>query len=312
MKQMSKKMLSNIMLLFTAIIWGSAFVAQKSGMDYIGPFTYGGIRTFIGGLALIPLILFMNSRSSKKAGREEPTKAFDPKKDKTAFIGGLCCGAALFVASSLQQFGMLYTTAGKAGFITTLYVVFVPILSLFLRKRVRPVMWICVALGAAGLYLLCMTDASFKLQRGDTLVLLCAVAFAIHILVIDYFAPKADGVKISCVQFLFAGALGILCMFLFETPDLDNILACWLPILYAGLLSSGVGYTLQIVAQKDADPTAASLILCLESVFAVISGAIILHESMSLRELSGCAVIFLAVIISNLPERKEKLPDEAR
>ena len=201
---MSKKMLSNIMLLFTAIIWGSAFVAQKSGMDYIGPFTYGGIRTFIGGLALIPLILFMNSRSSKKAGREEPTKAFDPKKDKTAFIGGLCCGAALFVASSLQQFGMLYTTAGKAGFITTLYVVFVPILSLFLRKRVRPVMWICVALGAAGLYLLCMTDASFKLQRGDTLVLLCAVAFAIHIFVIDYFSSKAEGVKISCVQFLFA------------------------------------------------------------------------------------------------------------
>ena len=309
---MSKKMLSNIMLLITAIIWGSAFVAQKSGMDYIEPFTYGGIRTFIGGLALIPVILFMNNRSSKKAGKEEPTKAFDPEKDKTAFIGGLCCGAALFVASSLQQFGMLYTTAGKAGFITTLYVVFVPILSLFLRKRVRPVMWICVALGAAGLYLLCMTDASFKLQRGDTLVLLCAVAFAIHILVIDYFAPKADGVKISCVQFLFAGALGILCMFLFETPDLDNILACWLPILYAGLLSSGVGYTLQIVAQKDADPTAASLILCLESVFAVISGAIILHETMSLRELSGCAVIFLAVIISNLQERKVKLPDEAR
>ncbi len=309
---MSKKMLSNFMLLFTAIIWGSAFVAQKSGMDYIGPFTYGGIRTFIGGLALIPVILFMNNRSNKKAGREEPTKAFDPEKDKTAFIGGLCCGAALFVASSLQQFGMLYTTAGKAGFITTLYVVFVPILSLFLGKRVRPVMWICVALGAAGLYLLCMTDASFKLQRGDTLVLLCAAAFAVHILVIDYFAPKADGVKISCVQFLFAGVLGIICMFLFETPNLDNILACWLPIVYAGLLSSGVGYTLQIVAQKEADPTAASLILCLESVFAVISGAIILHESMSLRELSGCAVIFLAVIISNLPERKVKLPDKAR
>ena len=204
---MSKKMLSNFMLLFTAIIWGSAFVAQKSGMDYIGPFTYGGIRTFIGGLALIPVIAFMNNRSSKKAGKEEQTKVFDPEKDKTAFIGGLCCGAALFVASSLQQFGMLYTTAGKAGFITTLYVVFVPILSLFLRKRVRPIMWICVALGAAGLYLLCMTDASFQLQRGDTLVLLCAVAFAVHILVIDYFAPKADGVKISCVQFLFAGAL---------------------------------------------------------------------------------------------------------
>ena len=185
-----------------------------------------------------------------------------------------------------------------------MYVVFVPILSLLLRKKVRPIMWICVALGAVGLYLLCMTDASFSLQFGDMLVLLCAVAFAVHILVIDHFSPKADGVKISCVQFLVSGVLGIICMFIFETPDLGNILACWLPILYAGVLSCGVAYTLQVVAQADADPTAASLILCLESVFAVISGAILLHESMSPRELMGCAVIFAAVIISNLPEKK--------
>ena len=299
---MSKKMKSNILLLLTAFIWGSAFVAQKSGMDYIEPFTYNGIRTFIGGLVLIPVIIFFTKKNNRQNGTEE--KVFDFEKDKIAIIGGICCGLALFVASSLQQFGVSYTTAGKAGFITTLYVVFVPILSLLLRKKVRPIMWVCVALGAVGLYLLCMTDASFSLQFGDMLVLLCAVAFAVHILVIAHFSPKADGVKISCVQFLVSGVLGIICMFLFETPDLGNILACWLPILYAGVLSCGVAYTLQVVAQADADPTAASLILCLESVFAVISGAILLHESMSPRELMGCAVIFAAVIISNLPEKK--------
>ena len=299
---MSKKMKSNILLLLTAFIWGSAFVAQKSGMDYIEPFTYNGIRTFIGGLVLIPVIIFFTKKNNRQNGTEE--KVFDFEKDKIAIIGGICCGLALFVASSLQQFGVSYTTAGKAGFITTLYVVFVPILSLLLRKKVRPIMWVCVALGAVGLYLLCMTDASFSLQFGDMLVLLCAVAFAVHILVIDHFSPKADGVKISCVQFLVSGVLGIICMFIFETPDLGNILACWLPILYAGVLSCGVAYTLQVVAQADADPTAASPILCLESVFAVISSAILLHESMSPRELMGCAVIFAAVIISNLPDKK--------
>lgn len=297
---MSKKMQSNILLLLTAIIWGSAFVAQKSGMDYVEPFTFNGIRTFIGGLVLIPVIFFMEKKNPpEEISREEKTK-----KNKELLIGGICCGLALFAASSLQQFGVSYTTAGKAGFITTLYVVFVPIISLILRKRVRPIMWLCVVLGAVGLYLLCMTDSSFSLQFGDMLVLLCAVAFAVHIMVIDYFSPKADGVKISCVQFLVSGVLGIFCMFLFENPDLGNILDCWLPILYAGVLSCGVAYTLQVVAQADADPTAASLILCLESVFAAISGAVLLHESMSPRELMGCAVIFAAVIISNLPEKK--------
>lgn len=306
---MSKKMKSNIMLLLTALIWGSSFVAQKSGMDYIEPFTYNGIRTFIGGLVLIPVLIFFTKKNNRQSGENE--KVFDFQKDKMALIGGVCCGMALFAASTLQQFGVSYTTAGKAGFITTLYVAFVPIISLFLRKKVRPVMWVCVALGAVGLYLLCMTDASFSLQFGDMLVLLCAVAFAVHILVIDHFSPKADGVKISCVQFLVSGVMGLICMFIFETPDLGNILACWLPILYAGVLSCGIAYTLQVVAQADADPTAASLILSLESVFAVISGAIVLHESMSPRELIGCAVIFAAVIISNLPEKKAPSEDTA-
>ena len=302
---MSKKMQSNILLLITAIIWGSAFVAQKSGMDYIEPFTFNGIRTFIGGLVLIPVIMVMN----KKSPEENLTKEEKSKNKKALLIGGICCGLALFAAGSFQQFGVMHTTAGKAGFITTLYVVFVPIISVLLRKKVRPIMWLCVVLGAIGLYLLCMTDASFRLTFGDTLVLCCAVAFGVHIMVVDHFAPKMDGIKLSCIQFLTAGTLGIIGMFIFETPDINAIIDCAVPILYAGVLSCGLGYTFQVVAQKHADPTVASLLMSLESVFAVISGAILLGESMSVRELSGCAVIFAAVIISQLPEKKanEKL-----
>ena len=190
---MSKKMRSNILLLITAAIWGSSFVAQKSGMDYIEPFTYNGIRTLIGGLVLIPVIYVF---SKKHAGADgAPQKIFDWEKDKVSIIGGLFCGAALFVASSLQQFGVMHTTVGKAGFITTLYIAFVPIISIFMRKRVRPIMWICVLLGAVGFYLLCMTEASLKLEFGDMLVLLCAAAFAIHIQIIDYYSPKATASK---------------------------------------------------------------------------------------------------------------------
>ena len=304
---MSKKMQSNILLLLTAIIWGSAFVAQKSGMDYVEPFTFNGIRTFIGGLVLIPVIFFMEKKNPpEEISREEKTK-----KNKELLIGGICCGLALFAASSLQQFGVSYTTAGKAGFITTLYVVFVPIISVLLRKKVRPIMWLCVAMGAVGLYLLCMTDASFRLTFGDTLVLLCAVAFAVHILTMDHFSPKMDGIKLSCIQFLTVGIVSMVCMFIFEHPDIHAILDCAVPILYAGMLSCGLGYTFQVVAQKHAEPTVASLLMSLESVFAVVFGALLLHETMSMRELSGCLIIFIAVIISQLPEKKPQKEGEA-
>ena len=304
---MSKKMQSNILLLLTAIIWGSAFVAQKSGMDYVEPFTFNGIRTFIGGLVLIPVIFFMEKKNPpEEISREEKTK-----NNKELLIGGICCGLALFAASSLQQFGVSYTTAGKAGFITTLYVVFVPIISVLLRKKVRPIMWLCVAMGAVGLYLLCMTDASFRLTFGDTLVLLCAVAFAVHILTVDHFSPKMDGIKLSCIQFLTVGIVSMVCMFIFEHPDIHAILDCAVPILYAGMLSCGLGYTFQVVAQKHAEPTVASLLMSLESVFAVVFGALLLHETMSMRELSGCLIIFIAVIISQLPEKKPQKEGEA-
>ena len=303
---MSKKMQSNILLLFTALIWGSSFVAQKSGMNYIEPFTFNGIRMVIGGLVLIPFILLMDRKKARDGAAEPMSDEEKAKARKKIIAGGICCGLAIFVASSLQQFGVSYTTAGKAGFITTLYVVIVPIISVLLRKRVRPIMWLCVVLGAVGLYLLCMTDDSFKLAFGDMLVLLCAVAFAVHIMVVDHFAAKLDGTKLSCIQFLTSGILGLVGMAIFESPDINAILDCWLPILYAGVLSCGLGYTFQVIAQKYAEPTVASLLMSLESVFAVISGAILLHETMSMRELTGCAVIFAAVIISQLPEKKKK------
>jgi len=303
---MSKKMQSNILLLITAFIWGSAFVAQKSGMDYIEPFTFNGIRTLIGGLVLIPVVFIMGRNKENDISQNDITEEEKAKQKKTLIIGGICCGMALFVASSFQQFGVSHTTAGKAGFITTLYVVVVPILSILLRKRVRPIMWLCVVLGAIGLYLLCMTDKSFSLAFGDMLVLICAVCFAVHIMTIDYFITKTDGVKLSCIQFLTAGVLGIVCMLIFENPDINAILDCWMPILYAGVLSCGIGYTFQVIAQKHAEPTVASLIMSLESAFAVICGALILRESMTVRELSGCVIIFAAVIISQLPEKKKK------
>lgn len=288
------------MLLLTALIWGSSFVAQRAGMEYIGPFTFNGIRSLIGGLVLIPVIFLFS-----KEKNAELTEAEKKAGKKTLLLGGILCGIVLFAASSLQQIGMVYTTAGKAGFITALYIVLVPILGVFIRKKVKPIVWLCVILAVAGLYLLCMTDG-LSLGRGDLLVLLCAFAFSIHILVIDYFAPRTDGVALSCIQFFVCGILSLFPMFLAETPVWSAILDCWIPILYAGVLSCGVAYTLQILAQKHTDPTVASLLLSLESVFAAIAGAIILHEQLAPRELAGCVLMFAAIIIAQLPSKTER------
>ena len=300
---MSKRMQSNLLLFLTAFIWGAAFVAQKAS-DSIGPMTFNGIRTFMGGLVLIPVILAMSRGKGTQQKEKDPSIL---KKDRrTLFLGGILCGLALFTASTLQQYGIHFTTAGKAGFITSLYAVFVPILSIVLGKKVRPVIWLCVVLGVAGLYLLSIEPGTFSLQIGDLLVLLCAVVFSCHILIIDYFSPRTDGVKLACLQFLIAGLLGIIGMLLFEEPVIEDIMDCAIPILYAGILSCGVAYTLQIIAQKNANPTEASLILCLEAVFSVLTGAILLHERMPLRGYAGCLLIFLAVIISQLPSHRKK------
>jgi drug/metabolite transporter (DMT)-like permease len=318
---MSKKMRGNLMLILTALIWGSAFVAQKSGMELIGPLAFNGIRTTIGGIVLIPAIVFLNNFKAKKAaaaGEElvEKTPEEKKKENKLLIIGGICCGVALMVASTFQQIGIFYTTAGKAGFITALYVVLVPICGLFIGKRVRPVIWACVVASAVGLYLLCMPAGGGgfgQINKGDVLIMICALCFTAHILVIDYFSPKVDGVKLSCIQFFVAGILSLILMFPldpmlgFDLPTFSTIVATWLPILYAGVLSCGVAYTLQIVAQADTDPTIASMILCLESVFAVIAGMIILGESMSARETIGCLIMFVAIVVSQLPSKEERL-----
>lgn len=306
---MNKKLKSDIMLLITAIIWGSAFVAQKAG-TVLEPFTYNGIRMLIGGLVLIPVIFLF-----KKINKEDPdsvpkTELEKQAEKKTLIIGGLSCGVVLCIASSLQQFGMFFDTdAGKTGFITSLYIVIVPILGLFLHKKVKPVIWFCVALGAVGFYLLCMAGkgGSFALTTGDMFVLLCAFAFSCHILVVDYFAPKCDGIKLSCIQFLTAGIIGVICMLIFENPVIADILDCWLPILYCGVFSSGIAYTLQVLGQEHAEPSVASLILSLESVFAVLFGVLLIGESLTLYEGIGCVVIFIAVIISQLPSKEERL-----
>ncbi len=303
---MSKRMRSNLLLLLTAIIWGSAFVAQKAGAT-LEPFTYNGIRILTGAVALVPVILIF----SREKDSNDPVAYTRKKSERTTLIiGGIACGLVLCVASSLQQFGLYFDAdAGRAGFITTLYIVIVPILGVFLGKRVRPVMWICVFIGAVGFYFLTMAGKSsgFALATGDLFVLLCAFAFSCHILVIDHFSPKCDGVKLSCIQFFTAGIVCCILMFIFEEPDIAEILDCWGPILYAGVLSSGMGYTLQIIGQKHADPTSASLILSLESVFALLTGIVVAGESLTVYEAIGCVIIFIAVIVAQLPSESDRL-----
>ena len=294
----SQKIKGNLMLLITALIWGTAFVAQSSAMENVPPITFMMMRQILGGLVLIPVILLF---------RRSPV----PDR-KTLWIGGTCCGICLFVASILQQYGILYSTTAKAGFITTLYVVVVPLMRVFLGKRPSPIVWFCVLISVAGFYLLCMGGGDFRLQTGDLLLLLCAVCFSVHILVIDHFSPQTDGVKMSCIQFFVCGAIGLVCMLLFETPDVQSVKAAWLPIAYAGVLSSGIAYTLQVVAQKYTDPVSASLICSLEAVFAALSGYIcwrlgwIGNGNISVREGVGCLLVFIAVILVQIPIPKRR------
>ena len=303
---------NTFLLLLTAFIWGVAFVAQSVGMDYVGPLTFNAARFIIGAVFLIPCIAFLDTLKKKEAAAsnglpdnsEKLLTASEPENKKTLLLGGLCCGIAIAVASTLQQYGISMTTVGKAGFITALYIVIVPILGIFLKKKPRLIIWLSVVLALAGLYFLCMTD-SLSFSKGDTMVLLCALAFSIHILIIDYFSPKVDGVRMSCIQFFIASILCGIPALILEHPRFSSLTAAWAPILYAGILSCGVAYTLQIVAQKNYDPTIASLILSLESVFSVLAGWVILHQSLSPREIFGCVLVFIAIILVQLPERKK-------
>ena len=292
------EMKGNILLVITAVIWGAAFVAQSVSMDHIGAFTFQGVRSLIGSAVLVPVILALTSVKKKKGEYVKP----DKKEKAQLWKAGIICGIILTVASNLQQAGIQYTTAGKAGFITALYIVVVPILGLFMKKKVSLRIWMCVIMAMVGLYLLSMTEG-FRHSMGDTLVLLCAIAFSFHIVVVDHFASIVDGVKLSCIQFLVCGVISSILMFIFEEPQIDGIMKAAVPILYAGVLSCGVAYTLQIVGQKYTRPTVASLLMSLESVFAVLAGMIILSEIPTVREAIGCIVMFAAIIITQLPEK---------
>ena len=288
----------SLILLLTATIWGVAFVSQSVGMDYVEPFTFNAIRSMIGSAVLVPVILMMRKLTGKSGARE-----VHREENRAWLKGGVCCGVILAVATSFQQFGILYTTVGKAGFVTAMYIIMVPVLGVFFGKKVGVRIAVSVAVAVVGLYLLCMTE-SFRLETGDILVLVCAFVFSFHIMAVDHFSSLTDGVKMSCVQFLTCGILCGICMFLFESPKLTMILAAWKPILYAGALSCGAGYTLQIIGQKGMNPTVASLIMSLESVISVLAGFLLLHEVLSMRELSGCVLMFAAIILSQLPEKK--------
>lgn len=300
MKHTELKNLS--LLLLTAMIWGSAFVAQSAGMDYVGPFTFLSVRSFLGGIFLLPCIRFLDRRNA--AEDTSCASGCCGNSRKQLVIGGCCAGLALMLASSLQQIGILYTTVGKAGFLTAMYVIIVPFLGVFLlHQKLEKRIWVCVLLAVCGMALLCL-NGSARLQLGDALELLCALAFSVHILILDHFTVKVDPVRLSCIQFFVCGILSAIPMLLLERPTMSVLLAAWLPIAYAGILSSGVGYTLQAVAQKKCDPTLASLVMCLESVFSAVFGWLILHQALSLREGVGCILMFAAIVLANLPGKQ--------
>ena len=272
-------------------------------METISPSSFVGVRCLLGSLVLLPVIFVMDR---KKSGEE---KAAEKANGRMLLLGGICCGVALAVASAFQQIGIQYTTVGKAGFITAMYIVIVPLLGLFFKKKVRLLVWMAVAIAVAGMYLLCMNE-SFSVGAGDLLVMICALCFAVHILVIDYFSPKVDGIKMSCIQFFVSGIIGLIPMICSEMGFSEGAVMTWaqslaswnswIPILYAGILSCGVAYTLQIVGQDGLNPTVASLLMSLESVFSVLAGAVILGQYLSGREMIGCIFIFAAIVLAQI------------
>ena len=302
---------NSLLLLLAAIIWGIAFVAQSVGMDYVGGFTFNAVRSLIGAAVLVPLILVFESKKStdtttaKIASHSRPTSNTVSyiQKRKDLIIGGISCGICLCLASNFQQFGIKYTSVGKAGFITACYIVIVPIIGLFLGKKCSKFIWAAVVMALIGLYLLCITDG-FSIGKGDLLVLVCAFLFSVHILVIDHFSPKVDGVKLSCLQFLTCGILSGIPALLFERPSFSAICQAWMPILYAGIMSCGVAYTLQIIGQNNMNPTVASLILSLESCISVLAGWVLLGQQLSTKEILGCVIMFAAIILAQLPQKQ--------
>lgn len=308
---------NSILLFMTACIWGLAFVSQSKGMESMGPFTFNGVRSLLGAAAVLPLVLMQIHREKREGKIAETDRSGKPaggiKGIKFILAGGLFCGLAFTAGTTLQQIGIIYTTVGKAGFITTLYIIFVPILGIFLKKKVSYVVWIGAVMAAVGLYLLCMEE-KFSLKPGDTLIMLCALVFSLHIMIIDHFTPKVAGVYLSCIQLFVCGVVSLIFALLLEAPSLLQLKEGLGSLLYAGIMSCGVGYTLQIVGQKGMHPAIASLILSMESVVATVSaffayklGFLKTDQSMTGRQIAGCAIVLAAVLLVQMPvKHREK------
>ncbi|MGX6990853.1 DMT family transporter [Pseudolactococcus reticulitermitis] len=289
---MTKKQLEScLLLMLTAFIWGIAFVAQKVGTTDVGPLTFSASRYFLGGLAVLPCAYFFADKKLTKA------------KLKTTLVAGAFCGVLLFVASFLQQIGIQYTTVGKAGFITTLYIIIIPLIGLGFKKKVSARIWLSVGVALLGMYLLCLTGGNFTLQSGDFYVFFCAIGFACQILFIDYYLPKVEPIYFAMTQFFAAALISLILLPFFEPLALTGIISARVSILYAGLVSAGIGYTLQIIAQKHVKPVVASMIMSLEAVFSLLAGFVILGDRLSSRELIGCALVFVAIILAQLPTK---------
>lgn len=302
----SKKITSSLLLLLASFIWGSAFIAQSLGMEHIGPLSFVCIRSFIGFLALIPVLLVMQG-IKKRQGSSELIFPQSKNKIKRAIVGGSVCGIFLVIGMVTQQYGILYLSqtggnVGKAGFITTMYILIVPILGLFFKQKVSPRLWISVGLAIVALYLLSVSEG-FTVSAGDILLIVCAFGFAAQILAADYFVQETNGVLLSCLQFLFCALITLIPAIFIERPDPSMIIPAWKSLLYTGAMSSGVAFTLQIVAQKNLSPTLASLLMSCESVFAVLSAFVILKETPTTRELIGSVIMFIAVILAQLPAK---------
>lgn len=293
---MNKRLRGSLLLLLAAIIWGSSFVAQDAGAPFVQPFTFNGVRWLIGAFFLAPFMLF---GSKNKTEPKEHTPIFN----KSELIGGLLCGTLLFFSSYLQQLGIsLYgegeAAAGKSGFITALYIILVPVFGLFAKKKVPATLWLSIIVALVGMYMLCITE-NLTLSKADFFVFLCAISFTLHILTVDKFSVGTSSIKFSVIQMFVCGILSSACMFIFENPCLDDILKAAIPILYAAIFSSGIAYTLQIVGQKNTDPTVASILMSLESVFAALTGALF-GERMSQKEVLGCVLMFVAVLLAQI------------